>query len=43
MAAEFADGFPKSTAVIGYDSPMKKHIAIVEDEPALRENYAAAL
>jgi DNA-binding response OmpR family regulator len=22
---------------------MKKHIAIVEDEPALRENYAAAL
>ena len=28
---------------IGYDSPMKKHIAIVEDEPALRENYAAAL
>jgi two-component system OmpR family response regulator len=30
-------------AGIGYDSPMKKHIAIVEDEPALRENYAAAL
>jgi two-component system OmpR family response regulator len=29
--------------VIGYDSTMKKHIAIVEDEPALRENYAAAL
>jgi two-component system, OmpR family, response regulator len=28
---------------IGYDSGMKKHIAIVEDEPALRENYAAAL
>jgi two-component system OmpR family response regulator len=28
---------------IGYDSLMKKHIAIVEDEPALRENYAAAL
>jgi len=28
---------------IGYYSPMKKHIAIVEDEPALRENYAAAL
>jgi len=27
----------------GYDSDMKKHIAIVEDEPALRENYAAAL
>ena len=22
---------------------MKKHIAIVEDEPALRENYSAAL
>ena len=28
---------------IGYDSSMKKQIAIVEDEPALRENYAAAL
>src|ERR1700704_3902091 len=28
---------------IGYDSAMKKQIAIVEDEPALRENYAAAL
>src|ERR1700684_3325738 len=26
-----------------YDSGMKKQIAIVEDEPALRENYAAAL
>src|SRR5258708_6498652 len=26
-----------------YDSAMKKQIAIVEDEPALRENYAAAL
>jgi two-component system, OmpR family, response regulator len=28
---------------IGYHQPMKKQIAIVEDEPALRENYAAAL
>src|SRR6202166_4834647 len=28
---------------MGYDSAMKKLIAIVEDEPALRENYAAAL
>src|ERR1700729_2244881 len=28
---------------IGYDSAMKKQIAIVEDEPALRENYSAAL
>ena len=28
---------------MGYDSLMKKNIAIVEDEPALRENYAAAL
>ena len=28
---------------MGYDSPMRKHIAVVEDEPALRENYAAAL
>jgi two-component system, OmpR family, response regulator len=29
--------------VFSYDSGMKKQIAIVEDEPALRENYAAAL
>ncbi len=29
--------------MLGYDSLMKKNIAIVEDEPALRENYAAAL
>ena len=29
--------------VFGYDSRMKKQIAIVEDEPALRENYSAAL
>jgi len=28
---------------MGYDSPMKKQIAIVEDEPALRDNYASAL
>src|SRR5271166_4534697 len=28
---------------IGYYPAMKKHIAIVEDEPALRENYAASL
>jgi two-component system, OmpR family, response regulator len=28
---------------IGYDSSMKKQLAIVEDEPALRDNYAAAL
>jgi two-component system OmpR family response regulator len=27
----------------GYDRAMKKTIAIVEDEPALRDNYAAAL
>ena len=27
----------------GYDWAMKKHIAIVEDEPAIRDNYAAAL
>ncbi len=27
----------------GYDSRMKKHIAVVEDELALRENYSAAL
>ncbi len=36
-------GFLKRVTAIGYDSAMKKHIAIVEDEPALRENYAAAL
>src|ERR1700732_200496 len=29
--------------IFGYYSRMKKQIAIVEDEPALRENYAAAL
>jgi two-component system OmpR family response regulator len=28
---------------IGYDSPVRKQIAIVEDEPALRENYSASL
>ncbi len=28
---------------MGYDRAVKKHIAIVEDEPALRDNYAAAL
>ena len=28
---------------MGYDPAVKKSIAIVEDEPALRENYAAAL
>ena len=27
---------------MGYDLGMRKQIAIVEDEPALRENYAAA-
>jgi two-component system, OmpR family, response regulator len=30
-------------SAIGYHRRVKKHIAIVEDEPALRENYAAAL
>ncbi len=34
-------GFPVPR--FSYDSGMKKQIAIVEDEPALRENYAAAL
>ncbi len=28
---------------IGYDPVMKKLIALIEDEPALRENYAASL
>jgi two-component system, OmpR family, response regulator len=37
------DSIPVSRLGIGYHSAMKKHIAIVEDEPALRENYAAAL
>ncbi len=32
-----------SPAALGYDLAVKKSIAIVEDEPALRENYAAAL
>jgi hypothetical protein len=32
-----------SSPIFGYDSRMKKQIAIVEDEPALRENYSAAL
>ncbi len=36
-------GYASAPAGIGYDPAMKKHIAIVEDEPALRENYAAAL
>ena len=30
-------------ARLGYDLPMKKLIAVVEDEEGLRENYAAAL
>jgi two-component system, OmpR family, response regulator len=30
-------------AAFGYDRAVKKQIAIIEDEPALRENYAAAL
>jgi two-component system, OmpR family, response regulator len=30
-------------SAIGYHRAVKKNIAIVEDEPALRENYAAAL
>jgi CheY-like chemotaxis protein len=30
-------------SAIGYDSGMRKQIAIVEDEVALRENYGAAL
>src|SRR5450631_1279353 len=32
-----------SVWTISYDPAMRKQIAIVEDEPALRENYAAAL
>jgi two-component system OmpR family response regulator len=47
MAAAFTAsthcGFFDGTAAFGYHSAMRKHIAIVEDEPALRENYAAAL
>lgn len=36
-------GFFNRVPAISYDLTMKKHIAIVEDEPALRDNYAAAL
>jgi two-component system, OmpR family, response regulator len=36
-------GLREPFARLSYDLAMKKHIAIVEDEPALRENYAAAL
>jgi len=36
-------GMLRRGPAIGYDRAMKKLIAIVEDEPALRENYAAAL
>src|SRR5271170_2943327 len=36
-------GNSRRIPAFGYDSRMKKQIAIVEDEPALRENYAAAL
>jgi two-component system OmpR family response regulator len=39
----FAAAATPEIAVIGYDRAVKKNIAIVEDEPALRENYAAAL
>jgi two-component system OmpR family response regulator len=31
-----------AAGALGYDFPMKKNIAIVEDEEGLRENYAAA-
>jgi two-component system, OmpR family, response regulator len=36
-------GIGYGAASMGYDRGMRKQIAIVEDEPALRENYAAAL
>ena len=36
-------GTPFRPRTIGYDPPMRKQIAIVEDEPALRGNYSAAL
>jgi two-component system, OmpR family, response regulator len=36
-------GARHARAALGYDRAVKKNIAIVEDEPALRENYAAAL
>jgi two-component system OmpR family response regulator len=41
--AEFMADAPRNLRSLGYDLCMKKNIAIVEDEPALRENYAAAL
>jgi two-component system OmpR family response regulator len=37
------DGKGYAQPPFSYHSSMKKQIAIVEDEPALRENYAAAL
>jgi two-component system, OmpR family, response regulator len=43
MAENFAGCLRTLGPPISYDSAVKKHIAIVEDEPALRENYAAAL
>ncbi len=36
-------GIGPGAASMSYDSGMRKQIAVVEDEPALRENYAAAL
>jgi two-component system OmpR family response regulator len=39
MAARGAFTLPASPVAL---SPMKRLIAIVEDEPALRDNYAAA-
>ena len=43
IMANDGSGFCSENSFLGYDSLMKKNIAIVEDEPALRENYAAAL
>jgi len=43
IVANDGSRFRRQMPAISYDSAMKKQIAIVEDEPALRENYSAAL
>ena len=44
MATSICASFARPAQwAFGYDRGVKKHIGIVEDEPALRENYAAAL
>src|SRR5579859_4002528 len=42
-AADLPARAASGESAMGYDSPMRKQIAIVEDEAALRGNYSAAL